>query len=63
MNLIPPPETPFDPQTLTHNLLVLDFDYFTIEMVPVSQLRVQDWIEQALHVLRRDVSPFLGGMK
>ncbi len=61
--LDPPLNTPFEHQTLTQHLLVLDFDYFTIGRVSLSQLRLEDWIKQALHVFRRDVQEFLGGLK
>ena len=38
-----------------------DFDYFIKAPVPVEKFRLEDWINQAVHVIRRDGPLFLGG--
>lgn len=37
----------------------LDIDYYTLAPTPVGQLRCRDWIENARHMLRRDVTRFV----
>lgn len=44
------------------NRLLFEFDYYTRAPVALSQLRVSDWISNALHLARRDSGKFLGGI-
>ena len=41
--------------------LVCDLDYYTKGTVTTGQFRTQDWINQVLHLIRRDSHKFLGG--
>lgn len=41
--------------------LLYDIDYFTNGTLTVGQFRTQDWIKNALHLVRRDSRKFLGG--
>jgi len=39
--------------------VLLDIDYYTVGIVKSSQLRVDEWIKQAHHVIKRDIGSFL----
>jgi hypothetical protein len=39
--------------------ILVDIDYYTVGIVTSSQLRVEEWIKQAHHVIRRDIGSFL----
>jgi len=41
--------------------LKFDIDYYTVASVAVGQFSAKDWIDQALHFIRRDSKAFLGG--
>ena len=44
------------------DLLVLDIDYYTLARVAVGQFRAKDWIPQAHHLVKRDISKLLKGV-
>jgi len=39
--------------------LVLDFDYYSRASLPTGSFRVEEWLPQVLHVIRRDADSFL----
>jgi hypothetical protein len=39
--------------------IVVDVDYYNEGVISVSQFRAEDWISQALHLVRRDIHAFL----
>lgn len=43
------------------NRLVADFDYYTIASVAVGQFRATDWLNNALHLIKRDSGKFFRG--
>jgi hypothetical protein len=45
----------------THSL-VYDVDYYTVSRVDVGQLRLREWLKQAMHAIRRDSAHFLEGL-
>ncbi len=51
----------FEPVTKEHLELVYDCDYFTKGEMAVGQLKASQWIEDAMHVIRRDSNVILGG--
>jgi len=40
---------------------IFDVDHFTGAATPAGQFRCKDWIQQAVHLTRRDSGAFLGG--
>jgi hypothetical protein len=44
---------------VTKYRLALDIDYYASATIAVGQIRVKDWIEQALHLVTRDANSFL----
>jgi hypothetical protein len=42
----------------TH-FLVYDVDYYTLALVDVAQLRLREWLKQAMHAIRRDSAEFI----
>jgi len=61
-------DPPFDwrgvePKPVTRHDVVLDIDYFASGTVSHEQLRIKDWILQALHLINRDAKQFLGAKK
>jgi hypothetical protein len=60
LNVELPPEFPA-PENMKFKMdgLLLDVDLFTTTPFSISMVGVKEWIEQALHVFKRDVSKFL----
>lgn len=51
----------FDLKEVERHEFVFDIDYYTMSDVLVGQLKVEEWIRQAMQVVRRDAKIFLGG--
>jgi hypothetical protein len=51
----------FEPATKEHLELVYECDYFTKGDMTSGQLKASEWIEDAMHVIRRDSHVILGG--
>ena len=47
------------PVSSTRHLLIADIDYFTVTTVLKEQLKVDDWIKNAIHLTNRDTKVFL----
>lgn len=61
LNVELPPEFPApDNMKLRMEGLLLDVDLFTPKPVPTSMLGLSEWIEQGIHVFKRDVPKLLG---
>ena len=43
------------------DLLVLDVDYYTLARIGVGQFQAKEWIQQAHHLIKRDIDTFLIG--
>jgi hypothetical protein len=41
--------------------VLFDVDYYTLANVTIGQFKAEDWINSAVHVIRRDSEAFLGG--
>ena len=41
--------------------ILFDIDYYTTAKVSIGQFRAQEWLNQAIHLVRRDSRQFLGG--
>jgi uncharacterized protein (TIGR04255 family) len=41
------------------HLFVLDIDYYTTATIGTAQVRLSDWVQQAIHLVRRDTDNFL----
>ena len=55
-------ESPKIPKIEKH-LLIFDVDYYTKKVVNVGQLRASEWINNALHIIRKDSSKFLAAQE
>jgi hypothetical protein len=51
----------FMPVTNEHVELVYECDYFTKQDMDVGQLKAARWVDEAIHIIRRDANTILGG--
>lgn len=57
----PPHSGRLEPVNKTEHLLYADVDIFSVKDVLKEQLKVDDWIKNAVHMSNRDLKHFLGG--